>query len=129
MMKNHYLTTRKVAFSQLARCLTDGSLVMLRGHPVRRAVVETPCGHDLRKIVDVEIGNEGFLADKITGSLYSYANGRCLTSTSMRLLLDTLGLPADVLRQRYPALVVTRPKDPKAKPGPKPKGSTSEEPY
>lgn len=107
-------------FSGEARCLRECDLRAIGRNQGSTIVVETPMSHDFRKVISVQVNNSPYWADRLTGSLYDSETGVCLTSPSIRLILNTVDKPFDALKKRFPRLQ-KQYVEPKVKPGPKPK--------
>lgn len=106
-------------FSSMARCLRECDLKAIGRKPGSTMVVETPMSHDFRKVISVQVKGRMLWADRLTGSLYDSGTGECLTSQSIRLLLETEDKPYDTLKKKFPRLQ-KQYIEPRVRPGPKP---------
>lgn len=98
-------------FSPLARCLSESDRSSLwRKSPAHftTMLVETGWGCDLVKVVYVEVQGVDYWTDRATGSLYGFVDGHCLTSTNLRLLLETAGKSIAQLRREHPKRKIVR---------------------
>lgn len=108
-MKN--ATHKFERFSYLARCLSESDRGSLWRKPIAHfttALVKTGYGYDVVKIVHVEVLGDDYWTDRSTGSLYGFVDGHCLTSTNLKLLLQTIGKTMAQLRQDHPKLKIVR---------------------
>lgn len=112
-------------FSQLGRCLMDSDRSAIAKVSAISAVLKTPVSHDFRKVVPVTVREETFWADRATGTLYCQRTGECQTSTSMELILASLGRSFEEMKKRFPGLTKRWLAEVElhGKPGPKPGGA------
>lgn len=79
---------RPSKLSTLADCLDQVSVDRLRHQPKFLLTVSSDNGVSQRKFARVElVDGTPALADAVTGTLYSPEDGRCFTSTRMRVIL------------------------------------------
>ena len=98
-------------FSHLAKCLCEPDRTSLWRKPPAHfttMLVETGWGCDLVKAVHVEVLGVDYWTDRATGSLYGFVDGHCLTSTNLRLLLETAGKSIAQLRREHPKRKIVR---------------------
>ena len=113
------MTVKFQAFSFLARCLCSQDQTAISRRAAVPAVIQTPISHDYRKMVAVEVRGEPFWADRATGTLYWPDTGECLSSTSMQLVVASIGRAFDEMRKHYPDLQKHWVSPDQKKPGPK----------
>lgn len=106
-------------FSFMAQCLEAATVALINKKPAVPMVLKTPLSYDLRKMIFVEVRDRFYWADRTTGTLYD-GEGRCLTSTSMQLIVETAGMTYEAMKKRFPDLRKSHVET-KAKPGPKPR--------
>jgi hypothetical protein len=95
----------------LAKCLSETDRSSLWRKPLAHfttMLVETGMGCDVVKVVHVQVFGVDYWTDRTTGSLYDYVDGHCLSSTNLRLLLDTEGKSVKQLRHDHPNLQIVR---------------------
>lgn len=80
-------------------CVKETDMIKLKRHPKKFAIVESPLGREKRKfsIFDLERYDRNrpekerkyyqkVLIDCITGTMYDFMSGRCLSSTRLRIV-------------------------------------------
>lgn len=110
-------------FSDLGRHLSDVDRSSIAKRKAIPAVIKTPVSHDFRKMLRVEVQGDTFWADRTTGTLYCPRTGECQSSTSLELVLDSLGRAFDDMKKHFPGLTKRWAADlefiQRNKPGPK----------
>lgn len=80
-------------------CVKESDMIKLKRHPKKYAVIESPLGREKRKfsIFDLERHDKSrpegkrqyhqkVLIDCITGTMYDFMSGQCLSSTRLRIV-------------------------------------------
>lgn len=75
-------------------CVKETDMVKLKRDPKVKRMIESPMGreirkfavHDLKRLDKEKIYTQKILVDVVTGTMYDFMSGECLSSTRIRII-------------------------------------------